>query len=98
VESQNGFCAVYLSTVSALRLDCTVSAKRVKKKMFLGEVGCPGFSGFRFSGKKIPYSTRPREKNAAKRKIVLATRSPVPIVAPLPRTAQPINQTNKQKT
>jgi hypothetical protein len=48
VGTTNGFCAVFLSTVSALRLDCTVLVKRVKKKMILGKVECPGFSGFRF--------------------------------------------------
>jgi hypothetical protein len=59
----------------------------------------PWISRFSFFVKKILYSTRPREKNAAKRKIFLATRSPAPIVAPLPRTArQPTNQPRKNMT
>ena len=64
---------MYLSASSALRLDCTVSGKRVKKKTLFGNAGCPSFSVFRFSGKKIPFRIRAVGKSIAKRKINLET-------------------------
>jgi hypothetical protein len=52
VGTNDGICAVFVSTVPSLRSDCTVQTKRVKKKMLFGNAGCAGFSVFRFSGKK----------------------------------------------
>ena len=48
VGTNNGFCVVFMSIASALRLDCTVPVKSVEQKIILGRVGGPGSSGFRF--------------------------------------------------
>lgn len=54
VGTTNGTCAAYLSIVSALRLDCTIPGKRVKKKMFFGKAGVSWLFRFLFFVKKNP--------------------------------------------
>jgi hypothetical protein len=87
---------VYLSASSALRLDCTVPGKRVKKKTLFGKGGWPSFSVFRFSGKKFLYRIRAVEKSVAKRKIVLETRPPHAYFLPV-ATNGGKQQTDKRK-
>jgi hypothetical protein len=95
VGTTNGICAVYLSASSALRLDCTVPGKRVKKKTLFGNAGCPSFSVFRFSGKKFLCFTRAVGKSVAKRKISLETLAARVILAPVARRNAKPNKKRK---